>query len=338
MTRFGTAATAALAALAALVASAVPAATDADADAALLATARAVFGTVPAPDPAAVAAPIARLGRALFWDARIASDGRTSCAGCHAVADGSADRRPLSPDARGRLTARNSQPVYNSTLQPSLRWTGDRADAAAQAIGSLTGSMGFATLDAALHHLAAAGYAPRFAAVFAGEPQPLTARNFGRAIEAYERTLTTPAPFDRYLQGDATALGPQQRRGLQHFVARGCAGCHGGALLGGNSFQKFGVLRDYWLETGSAKIDAGRYQSTGDPTDRYVFRVPMLRNIAATAPYFHDGSVADLAMAVRVMARVQLGAEFDAAEVGDIVAFLHSLGGDAPVHYSAPQE
>lgn len=336
MTRFGTAARAALAALAALLAG--TAAAPASADEALLATARALFGTLPEPQPEAVAAPLARLGQALFWDPGIAADGRTSCASCHSAADGSADRRPLSPDARGKFTQRNSQPIYNATLQPTLRWTGDRADAAAQAIGSLTGSMGFATLEAATRRLAEAGYGPRFEAVFAGDPEPLTAQHFGRAIAAYEETLSTPGAFDRFLRGDPAALTPVQRRGLRSFIERGCAGCHDGPLMGGTGFHKFGVVRDYWLETRSAKLDEGRYLNSKDPADRHVFRVPMLRNIAATAPYFHDGSVAELATAVQVMARVQLGLELDADEVGELVAFLQALDGAAPLHYRAPQE
>lgn len=302
----------------------------------LLADARALFGIVEPATPAATAAPLARLGQALFWDPRIAADGRSSCASCHAAVDGSADRRALSPDARGRLTQRNSQPVYNAALQPALRWTGDRRDAAAQAVGSLTGSMGFASLADAERRLAAVGYAPQFAAVFPGESPPLTAGNFGLAVAAYEQTLTTPAALDRFLAGDGSALSSAQQRGLRTFIDRGCAGCHAGPLLGGGSFQKFGLLRDYWLETGSTKVDEGRFLNSREPSDRYVFRVPMLRNITRTAPYFHDGSVQDLGAAVRIMARVQLGVELTAAETADLLAFLAALEGRDPENYGPP--
>jgi cytochrome c peroxidase len=304
----------------------------------LRSTARQLFGVIEAVAPGAADTPRAKLGQALFWDARLGADGRTACASCHAAADGSADRRALSPDARGKLTQRNSQPIFNSTLQPALRWTGDRRDAAAQAVGSLTGSMGFASLAAAEAHLAETGYAPLFRAAFPDTTEPLSAQHFGLAIEAYEQTLNTPAAFDRFLQGDTAALTPTQQRGLRTFIERGCAACHNGPLLGGESFQKFGVLRDYWVETGATKIDEGRYLNTRDPADRFVFRVPMLRNITRTAPYFHDGSVPDLGAVVQIMARLQLGVELSAVETADLVAFLGALEGRDPVNYRPPQE
>jgi cytochrome c peroxidase len=117
-----------------------------------------------------------------------------------------------------------------------------------------------------------------------------------KAIEIYEATLNTPAPFDRYLAGDNSALTAEQKDGMRTFVSVGCAGCHSGALLGGNTSMKFGVTKDYWLETKSAKPDEGRFMSTKKEEDKYVFRMAMLRNITQTAPYFHDGSVQKLTM------------------------------------------
>jgi cytochrome c peroxidase len=165
----------------------------------------------------------------------------------------------------------------------------------------------------------------------------VTTANYAKALMAYQRTLRTPAPFDAFLAGNDQALDSRQLAGLDKFVAYGCVGCHNGALLGGNSFQKFGVVKDYWLATGSKKTDAGRVSFTKKEEDRYVFRVPMLRNIAMTAPYFHDGSVATLDDAVRVMADVQLGRKAPDADVADIVAFLGSLTGPIPSHYAAPR-
>ena len=127
----------------------------------------------------------------------------------------------------------------------------------------------------------------------------------------------TPAPFDRFLAGDDNALSAQQRAGLRAFTANGCAGCHSGALLGGTMTVKFGLVKDYWLETGSAKVDLGRFAASKKEEDKYVFRVPMLRNVAKTAPYFHDGSVDSLERAVRIMASVQLGRKLDDAIRGD---------------------
>jgi len=280
------------------------------------------------------ASPEARLGRALFWDTRVSLDGKTACASCHAAADWGADRRPVSIDARGEATSRHSPTVFNAAGQPALRWLGDRKSAAEQAEGSLTGSMGFASKQDGIAKIAKLDYLPAFRAAYPQDPEPLSARNYGRALEAYEATLVTPAPFDRFLAGDDGALTGRQKAGLRAFIATGCAGCHNGPLLGGTTFQRFGVVKDYWLETGSKKPDLGRITSTKKEEDRYVFRVPMLRNVAKTAPYFHDGSVERLDRAVRIMGEVQLGRTLDAAAIASIVAFLESLTGEVPAHYA----
>lgn len=295
-----------------------------------------LFGRIEAAAPAVRSAPEVELGRALFWDARLSSDGKTACASCHFARDWGADRRRFSIDARGAATSRHSPTVFNAMSQQTLRWLGDRKSGADQAEGSLTGSMGFASKEAGLALLAQLDYLAAFRAAFPQDAEPLSARNYGRALEAYQATLTTPAPFDRFLAGEDGALTGQQQAGLRAFVASGCAGCHGGPLLGGTMLQRFGVVRDYWPETGSEKIDLGRYAITKKEEDRYVFRVPMLRNVAKTAPYFHDGSVERLDRAVQVMAAVQLGQTLDDATVSDIVAFLESLTGEIPTHYAPP--
>jgi cytochrome c peroxidase len=146
--------------------------------------------------------------------------------------------------------------------QPSLRWLGDRKSGADQAEGSLTGSMGFGSRDAALEALSKFDYAATFRSAYPQEPEPLNTKNDGRAIAAYQATLTTPAAFDRFLAGDDGALTSAQRNGMRTFIATGCAACHNGALLGGAAMQRFGLVTDYWLETGSSKIDAGRFAAT----------------------------------------------------------------------------
>jgi cytochrome c peroxidase len=317
-----------------LVLAAALGAGSAQADEALRREALALFGIIKA--PAAAQTPEAELGRALYWDERVSLDGKTSCATCHAARDWGADRRRFSPDARGALTSRHSPTVFNSVGQPTIRWLGDRKTAAIQAEGSLTGSLGFASRDAALEKLRALDYLPAFRKAYPQEAEPLTTANYGRAVEAYEATLVTPAPFDRFLSGDDSSLSAQQRAGLRAFMSNGCAGCHSGALLGGTSHQKFGLVKDYWSETGSAKVDAGRIAFTKKEEDKYVFRVPMLRNVAKTAPYFHDGSVDSLERAVRVMAAVQLGRSLDDATALAIVAFLESLTGEVPANYAPP--
>lgn len=298
--------------------------------------ARARFATLPAVPDDTTASSQAQLGRVLFWDKRLSSDGQTSCATCHLPEDGGADRRPFSVDAKGRNTSRNSQSVFNAVLQPTLRWTGDRRSGAHQAERSLTGSLGFESPEAAVQRLRELDYEAAFSAAFPGESDPVSTRHFGTAIEAYEATLLTPAPFDRYLNGEHSALTKDQKAGLQLFIDKGCVDCHHGPLLGGESLEKFGTVRDYWTETGSKQVDEGLFLTTKKEEDRYRFRVSMLRNVAKTAPYFHDGSVSELADAVRIMGTVQLGIELPDTELTALVAFLRSLSGEVPTHYSPP--
>jgi cytochrome c peroxidase len=304
------------------------------ADDALRAQALQLFGRLEAPAAAVFDAPEVTLGRALFWDTRISHDGKTSCGSCHM--DHGADRRAFSPDAKGKLTSRHSPTVLNSMGQPSMRWLGDRKSGAEQAEGSLTGSLGFPDKKAGVEKLREHGYAEMFRAAYPGDTDALTPANYGRALQAYQATLVTPAPFDRFLAGDNRALDGRQVAGLRAFVGTGCAACHNGPLLGGTQFMKFGLVKDYWTETGSKKVDVGRVAYTKNEADRHVFRVPMLRNVAQTAPYFHDGSVDTLERAIQVMGSVQLGRTLDASTTAQIAAFLASLTGPVPAHYAPP--
>jgi cytochrome c peroxidase len=276
------------------------------------------------------------LGRTLFWDETISLNGKVSCGSCHPVAAWGADSVADSTDARGEPSGRHTPTVFNASLQPTLRWLGDRNSSAQQAEGSLTGSLGFPSLDAALVRLRERGYEPLFRAAFPDDPTPLTTRNYGAAIGAYEGTLLTPAPFDRFLEGDDAALTAEQLAGLRAFMDIGCSSCHRGPVLGGTQYQKFGITRDYWELTGSTKLDPGRFSVTRDEDDRYVFRVPMLRNITQTAPYFHDGSVDQLGRAVTIMADLQLGVRLNDATRRSIVAFLSALTGPVPATYAPP--
>jgi cytochrome c peroxidase len=312
------------------------AATPAAADEALRRQAAQLFGVLEPAAPGAHKAPLAELGRTLFWDARVSGDGKTACASCHAAGAWGADARRLSIDARGKPTGRNSPSVLNAARQPALRWLADRKTNAELAEGLITGPIGFASKADAVERLLSLNYQGAFRAAFPQDAQPVSAVNYAKALEAYQATLVTPAPFDRFLAGDDQALSARQKAGLQKFVAAGCAGCHGGPLLGGTSMQKFGLVRDYWTETGSEKIDPGLFAATKKEEDRYRFRVAGLRNVAKTAPYFHDGSVERLERAVQVMAAVQLGQRMDDATAADIAAFLESLTGALPAHFAAP--
>lgn len=301
----------------------------------LCAEAKKRLGSITAPTMDQLADPKVELGQVLFWDRHLSASGSTACASCHAAADWGADHRRFSPDARGKLTARNSQTVFNALLQPSLRWTGDRRSGAHQAEKSLTGSMGFAKADDVISLLKREGYEQAFRQAFPGPEEPLAVANYAKAIESYERTLVTPAPFDRYLAGENT-LDARQLQGLRLFLDKGCATCHDGPLLGGAKIRKFGIHKDYWAATGSETKDTGLHEATKKEEDRFKFRVSMLRNVEKTAPYFHDGSVTNLADAVQIMAEVQLGERLTADEVAAIVAFLQSLTGAVPENYRAP--
>jgi cytochrome c peroxidase len=295
-----------------------------------------LFGAIETASNAKISAPDAVLGRALFWDERISADGKTSCASCHRGEDYGADRRVVSRRATGKMTKRNSQTVFNAMHQPSLRWTGNRKSGAEQAERSVTGSMGLASREAAVQLLKQLGYESAFRKAYPTEAAPVSTANYGRAIEAYEDTLMTPATFDKFLAGDNDALTDRQKTGLTTFIETGCADCHSGALFGGTSMEKFGVEKEYWTATGSKEVDLGRFDDTQKEADKHVFRVAMLRNIAKTRPYFHDGSVAKLPEAVKVMADVQLGIRLSKKDRADVVEFLNSLTGQVPKHFSAP--
>jgi cytochrome c peroxidase len=298
--------------------------------------AKSLFGVIKAVPDSRLTDPDVALGRALFWDTRLSHGGKTACASCHLPEDWGADRRSFSVDAKGKNTARNSQTVFNAVLQPSLRWTGDRKSGAHQAEKSLTGSMGLASADAVVPMLKELGYEKAFRAAYPKVSEPVTPANYASAIQSYETTLITPAPFDRFLAGDDSALNAAQKAGLKAFIGTGCVDCHKGALLGGEKAEKFGVAKEYWIATKSQKKDAGLFEATKKDSDRYLFRVSPLRNIGKTGPYFHDGSVSDLKSAVQVMGDVQLGSRLSDTDTAAIVSFLDSLTGEIPKHYSAP--
>jgi cytochrome c peroxidase len=304
----------------------------------LQAMSKGLFGVVKAVDPKEIATPEAVLGRALFWDERLSLNGKVACASCHTAANWSGSNKPTDLTAKGVPTTLHSQPIFMAADQPSLRWYGDRTSAAHQAERSLTGSMGFAKAEDVLPILKSLGYSDLFKAAYPAQPEPLSTANYANAIQAYEKILRTPAAFDRFVAGDAKALSTQQIEGMNKFVAFGCVGCHSGPLLGGTTFQKFGLTKDYWLATGSANPDTGRFSITKKEEDKYVFRTAMLRNISKTAPYFHDGSVAKIEDAISIMAELQLGRKIDAKDTADIAAFFESLTGDVPAHYAAPKK
>jgi len=309
------------------------------ADRTLLTQARALFKPLPpamTSDENPITPDKVALGRLLFFETRVSLDGTVSCSRCHEPFLYGTDALPKPIGVEHRLNPRNAPTVLNAALQISAHWRGDRKNVEDQATKALIGppSFGNPSFDVAMARLKAIpGYAPLFARAFPGQPDPMTPENWGKAIGAYERTLVTPAPFDAYLDGADGALSPQAQAGLREFMQTGCIACHSGAGVGGGMYSTFGVVEPYWKATGSKEIDKGRFDVTKDPTDTYVFKVPSLRNVAMTPPYFHDGSVATLPEAVRIMARVQLGKTLNDEQVGHIVAFLGSLTGKLPAEF-----
>jgi len=316
-----------------------------DDDTSLLSRAQQLFKPLPA-NAATADRPISpervALGKALFFENRVSTDGRVSCAACHLPSFYGAEPLPRTVGNQGKVLPRNTPTVFNTALQFVQHYGGNRADVEEQALKALISPLAYGNADyaAAEKRLRALpGYRAMFEKAFPGEVEPVTAQNWSLAIGAYERTLITSAPFDHYLQGQQLALSPGARRGLHKFISFGCAGCHNGALLGGQMYQKFGLTQDYWTMTGSQEIDLfkgrdkGRFHDTKNESDAYIFKVQQLRNVAMTPPYFHDGSVAHLADAVRIMAKLQLGRDLTNDDVSDLVAFLESLTGEPPAHF-----
>lgn len=277
------------------------------------------------------------LGRKLFFDPRISLDGTVSCARCHQPALYGTDALPKAIGVKDRANPRGSPTVLNAAMEFVAHWRGDRKNVEDQAQLALIGppSFGNPDFDTAMARIEGiAGYRPLFEKAFPGEKNLITPINWAKAIGAYERTLLTPSPFDAYLKGDTRSLSSMEQAGLAKFISTGCVTCHNGVGVGGGMFQKFGLLEDYWNVTGSKEVDKGRFDVTKESADMYVFKVPSLRNVAMTPPYFHDGSVAALPEAVRVMARVQLGKTLSDEDIRQIVAFLNSLTGQLPKEFA----
>lgn len=283
----------------------------------------------PLPREVTVDAPRAALGELLFREPLLSGDGKVACSDCHREAHALADPVPLSRAGARPESPLNSPTMYNLRYYSKLGWGGrfDTLESHNDALMTNPNVMASSWSGSAERLARTREYRARFAAVFA---DGLTANNVRAALLEYERSLVTPnAPFDRYLRGDAGAVSPEAKRGYALFKSYGCASCHQGKAVGGNLLQRVGVMRDYFAERGEVKPrDFGRFNVTRLERDRFVFRVPSLRNVALTAPYFHDGSAATLEAAITLMARYQLGRELDPADVTLLVEFLRSLTGE----------
>lgn len=268
------------------------------------------------------------LGKRLFNETRLSADGKVSCATCHDLARGGDDGKPRSPGVNGKLGSVNAPTVLNASLNFVQFWDGRAATLEEQVGGPITNplEMGVSFPQVLATLKANPSYVADFQAAF---PDGVTEQNVRTAIADFERTLVTPGSrFDRFLGGDRTALDAEAQKGYETFKSVGCIACHQGSNVGGNMFQRFGVLGDYFKDRGNVtEADYGRYNVTKSESDRFVFRVPSLRNVEHTAPYFHDGSAQTLTEAIQVMARYQLGRKLADGQVTAIIAFLKSLSG-----------
>lgn len=267
-----------------------------------------------------------QLGKQLYFDKRLSKNHDISCNSCHDLKRYGVDNEPTSPGHKGQRGGRNSPTVLNAAGHFAQFWDGRAKDVEEQALGPMLNPVEMAapsedTVLAVLRSIPA--YTSAFDAAFPGEG--LTWTNVGNAIGAFERKLVTPSRFDAFLKGDEKALTTDEQRGLNTFVATGCTACHSGALLGGTTYQKLGAVTPW-----PGIADKGRADVTNADADLHFFKVPSLRNIAKTGPYFHDGKVASLDEAVTLMARHQLGKELEPAAVKDIVTFLNALTGELP--------
>jgi cytochrome c peroxidase len=269
------------------------------------------------------------LGNRLFNDPMLSGDGSVSCAHCHDLATGGVDRLPRSLGIGGKKGTINAPTVFNSGFNFRQFWDGRAETLEDQIDGPLQNpvEMGSSWPQAIAALYKNPQYRSEFNTLYLDGIQP---RNVKDAIATFERSLVTPnSRFDRFLRGDQAALNHEELAGYRLFKQIGCTSCHQGLNIGGNMYQKLGIMEDYFAVRGNInQADLGRFNITKREQDRYYFKVPSLRNVALTPPYLHDGSAKTLEEAVQVMARYQLGRELKTTEVNRIVAFLHTLTGE----------
>lgn len=277
----------------------------------------------PASDNKVTLAKVA-LGKQLYHDKSLSKDGTVSCASCHDLDKAGTDRKPVSEGVGGQKGGRNAPTSLNAALHFVQFWDGRATTIEDQAIGPVMNPIEHGVKDEAelLTKLKAnAATVDAFKKAFPGEAEPVTAKNFQAAVGAFERTLITRSRFDDFLDGKTDALSAEEKVGLRKFLDTGCQTCHMTNLLGGTMFQKLGLVNPYPTK------DVGRAEHTKSDADKFLFKVPSLRNVADTGPYFHDGSVATLEDAVDKMAWSQRGVRLTQDDVKAVVTFLRALSG-----------
>jgi cytochrome c peroxidase len=262
------------------------------------------------------------LGKKLFNDTRFSQDNTLSCNSCHNLKTYGVDNDSTSVGHKGQRGNRNSPTVYNAALHTAQFWDGRAGTVEQQALGPILNpvEMAMSSETQVLERLKAdPATVAEFKEAFPGESDPVTYANVGKAIGAFERTLITPSRFDEYLNGKEDALTADEIKGAKTFLQAGCVACHNGSTIGGQMYQKLGLVKDL-----------GRFEVTKNEADKYFFKVPSLRNIEKTGPYFHDGSVKTLEEAVKIMGEYQLGKNLRDEETKEIVTFLRSLTAPLP--------
>ena len=272
-----------------------------------------------------------KLGHQLWYEPRLSKGNTVSCNSCHNLATAGVDNLPTSQSHKGQFGGRNSPTALNAALLGMQFWDGRAADVEEQAGGPLVNPVEMAndSQEAAAAKIAKIPeYQELFKTAFP-EDGAVSFKNITTALGAFERTLLTPTKWDDYLKGNVNALNEQERKGVRAFMDNGCIACHSGVNLGGTTFQKFGLVQGpYWKFIEDPKHDKGRADVTKKAEDEFFFRVPGLRNVAKTYPYFHNGSVWELDKAVTIMGKAQLGKDLSKEDTDNIVAFLKTLSGN----------
>ena len=297
----------------------------------------AVFAPLPASVPGAAGAPseeMVTLGRMLYYEPRLSKSQTISCNTCHDLAKYGVDGEPTSDGHKGQTGTRNSPTVFNAAAHFAQFWDGRAVDVEEQAKGPVVNPIemampGESAVVAVLESMPE--YVDLFEKAFPNDKKPVTYDNMAKAIGAFERKLMTPSRWDALLGGDQNALTPAETVGLRTFLDAGCQTCHSGALLGGTSYQRLGAVRPH-----PNAADLGRYGVTKNQADKAVFKVPSLRNVEKTGPYYHDGTVTSIEQAVRDMAEYELGKTLTHEQTTEIVEFLKVLTGRIDDEYIKP--
>ncbi len=271
------------------------------------------------------------LGRMLYYEHRISRSHKFSCNSCHGLDTYGVDNEPTSLGHRGQRGDRNSPTVYNAAGHVAQFWDGRAKTVEEQSKGPVLNPVEMAMpsepeVVATLKSMP--GYVEAFQKAFPDDKDPVTFENYALAVGAFERKLVTPSRWDQFLKGDRDALIPAERAGLVKFVETGCVTCHSGPYVGGQMFQRLGIAKPWPDQT-----DLGRFKVTGSEADKMVFKVPSLRNIEKTAPFYHNGKVRTLEEAVPLMAEYELGKRLTQQDVDSIVTWLKSLTGEIPAEY-----